>query len=261
MRIRKLFVVVIILIACSGCQFNSLEEPVDCSLSDLAFSATIQNTECGQTTGSIQIMATGGVAPYTYRLGDEPTSTEPVFSNLGAGEYSITITDNAGCTSENSALIANTNGFLVSASSTVSECLSNSGTLTLVATNGVRPYLYQIDGGTPQADSIFVVGPGLYIITVLDATNCDFVFAAQVNSSTSYQLDVQPIMANNCNIFGCHDGSNSSLPNFENFSVVRSNAAMIRSRTQSGNMPRNGTLTQAEKDLIACWVDDGAINN
>lgn len=258
---RIIFPFVMLIFSICSCQYNSLEEPVDCNLSDLAFTAVIQNTECGQTTGSIQIMVTGGVAPYTYRLGDDPASTEDIFSNLGAGQYNITITDNVGCTSVNTALIANSNGLFVVASSTISECLNNSGTLTIVATNGVRPYLYQVDGGAPQSDSTFILGPGLYVVTVSDATSCVFVFTVQINSSTSYQLDVQPIIVANCNIFGCHNGSNSSLPNFTNFSEVKSNASMIRSRTQSGNMPRIGSLTQAEKDLIACWIDDGAVNN
>ncbi len=258
---RIIFPLVMLIFSIYSCQYNSLEEPVDCSLSDIAFTAVIENTECGQTTGSIQITATGGIEPYIYRLGDGNGSTESFFNNLGAGEYNVTITDNHGCTSENTAVISNTNGLSVSSFSTVSDCLDNTGTLTIVAINGIKPYIYQIDDNTPQADSTFVLGPGLYVVTVSDATNCAFVFTAQINSSTSYQLDVQPIIVANCNIFGCHDGSNSSLPNFTNFSEVSSNASMIRGRTQSGNMPRNGSLTQAEKDLIACWIDDGAVNN
>jgi hypothetical protein len=68
-------------------------------------------------------------------------------------------------------------------------------------------------------------------------------------------------MANSCAISGCHDGSVSSLPNFSNLSVIQANASMIKSRTQSGNMPKTGSLTQNQIDLIACWVDDGALDN
>jgi len=35
----------------------------------------------------------------------------------------------------------------------------------------------------------------------------------------------------------------------------------MKARTQSRNMPKEGTLTQAEIDAIGCWVDDGALNN
>ena len=49
---------------------------------------------------------------------------------------------------------------------------------------------------------------------------------------------------------------------FTVFSNIQSSASQIKSLTQSGAMPKNGSkLSQTQLDAIACWVDDGALNN
>jgi len=81
--------------------------------------------------------------------------------------------------------------------------------------------------------------------------------------TTTYSGVVQPIIASNCAISGCHDGSNT-LPDWSDFSNVQSNAALIKQRTSNRTMPpsnANVTLTAAEIEQIACWVDSGAQNN
>ena len=36
---------------------------------------------------------------------------------------------------------------------------------------------------------------------------------------------------------------------------------ITRSESESGDMPPSGSLTQSEKDLIANWIDQGALDN
>ena len=47
-------------------------------------------------TGTVYLTVSGGVEPYTYLWNDE--STEKNLSGVGAGNYTVTITDAAGCT-------------------------------------------------------------------------------------------------------------------------------------------------------------------
>ena len=80
----------------------------------------------------------------------------------------------------------------------------------------------------------------------------------------SYSTSIVPILETNCNITGCHNGDNSGISNFTVFDNVKSSAAAIKTKTANGSMPKASsglTLTQAEKDLIAKWVDQGALNN
>ena len=65
---------------------------------------------------------------------------------------------------------------------------------------------------------------------------------------------------NNCAVSGCHNGT--QFPDFRSLSNIQQNKDQIRQRTQTGNMPPNGrSLTQQQIDLIACWIDDGALDN
>ena len=74
----------------------------------------------------------------------------------------------------------------------------------------------------------------------------------------SYASVISPIISQNCK--PCHfDGS--QLPDLSNYNSVSANADLIKLVTQNKSMPKNGSLTQDEIDAIACWVDNGALNN
>jgi len=79
-------------------------------------------------------------------------------------------------------------------------------------------------------------------------------------SGVSFSASISPIISTNCALPQCHGGS-PFLPDFREFSIIQSKAAKIRTRTQNRSMPQIGSLTQQEIDLIACWVDDGALDN
>lgn len=71
---------------------------------------------------------------------------------------------------------------------------------------------------------------------------------------------VIPIMNSNCAISGCHVAG-VQFPNLLIKANIIANASSIKSRTQSGNMPKGGSLSLAEKNLIKNWVDQGANDN
>jgi hypothetical protein len=258
---KSLLIPIISVLVIVSCQYNKLESPVDCSQSALDFTATVTNTDCGLSTGVIDIIAVAGKPPYKYSIDGGVTQETAKFENLAAGEYNVKVVDNLGCIVEKIAFVAIANGLTVSATSTTSDCGNTNGSIEVNASNGVEPYQYQLDNETPQESPDFVVGPGIYVILITDGNGCEFVLTQMVKSNTLYATDIQPIISNSCAINGCHDGSNSSLPNFNSLSVVQANASMIKSRTQSGNMPKTGSLTQEQINLIACWVDDGALDN
>lgn len=71
-----------------------------------------------------------------------------------------------------------------------------------------------------------------------------------------------PLLLAQCTFSGCHNGDNGSDRNWTEKEDIIAKAQGIKSRTRNGSMPRSpGVLTQAEIDLIACWVDDGAKDN
>ncbi len=52
---------------------------------------------CGSSGGTIQIDASGGVAPYTYALNGGDPQSENAFSGLEKGNHTIKVIDNQGC--------------------------------------------------------------------------------------------------------------------------------------------------------------------
>ena len=80
-------------------------------------------------------------------------------------------------------------------------------------------------------------------------------------SEVSYTNTIRPLLDTNC--MPCHngDGNTPFAPDLTNYNSVQSIASLIKDVTQSGRMPKNGSLTEVEKDAIKCWVDNGALEN
>ena len=77
----------------------------------------------------------------------------------------------------------------------------------------------------------------------------------------SLSTDIVPIMDAKCAIPGCHVAGNT-FPNLSVKSVIISQADRVKVRTRvGGGMPRTGSITNFQRDLIAKWVDDGAQDN
>ena len=96
-------------------------------------------------------------------------------------------------------------------------------------------------------------------------------------SEVDYQSDIQPIFNNNC-IF-CHQNGGSATLNLATYSGVMTGGwsgpaiiagdhqnsllyqRIIQPTVTDGSMPPNDPLSQAEVDLIAQWIDEGAGNS
>lgn len=61
-------------------------------------STITDQTNCLSPNGSITANVTGGATPYKYKIGSGAFGASATFSNLKAGNYTITVEDDAGCT-------------------------------------------------------------------------------------------------------------------------------------------------------------------
>ncbi|MEI6853164.1 MAG: hypothetical protein WCL06_09990 [Bacteroidota bacterium] len=71
-------------------------------------------------------------------------------------------------------------------------------------------------------------------------------------TAKSYATDVAPLVSSKC--VGCHSA-------YSTYSGISSDKSKIRSSIVSGSMPQNSTLTDAQKNAIVCWIDNGGPNN
>jgi hypothetical protein len=82
----------------------------------------------------------------------------------------------------------------------------------------------------------------------------------------SFENDVRPIIQTKCAIEGCHNGG-TTLPNWNDFSTFQDHArnGSVKNFVIHRIMPRaestQGPLSQDQINTIACWIDQGAIDN
>lgn len=257
------------LLLLAGCASNDLGDiTIDCSQSTLKLSliSTTDATTCIAGDGSLTVTASGGVAPYNYSLGGTTNSTGN-FNVLTAGNYEVKAVDDNSC--ERSIIVqvmstgSNLSMTLVQTSDT--ECLTNNGSITAAAIDGLAPYEFRIIDEPFGSTPVFTgLKPNTYSIEVRDSQGCTFVKSISVtrgNTGVSFENQIQPIINTKCAIIGCHNGDNGANRNFTVLSNVQASASNIKIRTGNRSMPTIGSLTQNEIDLIACWVDDGAADN
>jgi uncharacterized membrane protein len=81
--------------------------------------------------------------------------------------------------------------------------------------------------------------------------------------SAKFSANVLPLIQTKCAInSGCHaSGSVNTGGVLTTHAQISAKAAAIKSAVNAGTMPQTGSLTSAEKAIIACWVDGGALNN
>lgn len=147
-----------------------------------------------------------------------------------------------------------------------SNCGQSEGSITVSGSGGTGTLVYSIDGQSFQSDGKFSnLKSGTYTITVKDASGCTNVVEAKVElvQDVSLASDIVPLMQSNCAVSGCHV-SGAQNPNFSDKANILQNASQILSRTSNRSMPPSSSgksLTDAQIELIRCWVDAGAKDN
>jgi hypothetical protein len=254
----KIFLLLFFLQACT---YHTLDDPIQCDANPVALEVTsVEDTECGASEGAIEVLASGGAGGYQYQLNSSEVSPVNIFSNLSAGVYRITTMDLNSCSATIEVTVKNKNGLNISLQTQAAGCQSSSGVVTVNAHDGVAPYQFKLNSGSYQSQNSFAnLGSGQYTLAVKDAQGCEITQTLRINSGISFSGSISPIIKTNCAITGCHNGS--QFPDFRIFKNIHDNAALIKTQTGSRSMPATGSLTQAEINSIACWVDDGALEN
>ncbi len=133
----------------------------------------------------IEVSAHGGTGSLLYRLNDGAFQSEPTFTQLLNGTYTVTVRDANGCTAD-TLVTVDVPPLEISPVEIEGEirCSGETVRVTVRASGGVPPYLYSLDGGPFQPDSTWAaVGGGQHIVIVRDAagnelSSAPFVIAA-----------------------------------------------------------------------------------
>lgn len=136
-----------------------------------ALGVTTSSTQaaCGQSNGTATAAPAGGTSPYAYLWSNSNTGIS--ISNVAAGNYSVTVTDNKGCSASATVVVGSPASFTLSATNTAVTCYGQStGSATAVTAGGSNfTYAWSNSGNTATINNL---PAGTYTVTVTDGSGC-----------------------------------------------------------------------------------------
>lgn len=216
----------------------------------VAFTQT--NATCGNNTGTVTANVTGGTAPYQYSITgaiNYPYQSGNFFTGLVAGQYTLTVKDNANCTNSTLVTITTSPAILLNAIPASATCGQNNGTITAFGSGGTTPLQYSINGNTFQAGNIFNnISPGIYTVYVKDAIGCISSVSVDVASNPVPTIAVTSTTAACGNVNGSitADGSGGVAP--LQYSI---NGTTFQASPLFSGLPA-GSYTVTVKDATGC---------
>ena len=165
----------------NGCTENI---SIDITFEELTGTATIVSSiSCsGENDGSIEVIANGGTTPYSYSLNNGAFQQNALFTDLGAGVYTITVRDNDGTEIETDEVVIN------ELQPINLEITQDGQNIMISATGGTGDFVYSIDGENFQDENTFEgLVNGNYTAYVLDANDCE--------ASESFTVSIDDLIA------------------------------------------------------------------
>ncbi|HMT72036.1 MAG TPA: hypothetical protein PKD16_17840, partial [Saprospiraceae bacterium] len=157
------------------------------SLSPLTVNAGADATICYGQSKALTAVASNGVAPYNYVWSDGLANGA---NRTNAGTYTVTVTDNAGCTSTD-AVVLTINPQLTLSMPNIDVCSGPNFLVTANASGGTPGYTYTWSGslGTGNSKSLPTTN-ATYTVTVTDNKGCTAVdpFTVTVNPNPTVNI-------------------------------------------------------------------------
>lgn len=182
----------------NNCVFTTsvvIDEPV----AALSASPAVTDVACqGDASGSIDITAAGGTAPYTYQWNNGSSNED--LNGLTAGTYDVVVTDDNGCTFAATYTINEPSAPLGSSNTVTNvDCYGNaSGQIDLSVSGGTAPYTYQWNNGSTTEDQP-ALAAGTYTVLITDANNCTSSASVTIGEPASALTASSSVNAVACN--------------------------------------------------------------
>lgn len=232
----------------NNCVFNTsttLTEPLDISITTIP-----NNPTCfGSLDGGVNLMLSGGTTPYDFLWSDN--STGQSLSNIGAGNYTLQITDANDCIQNASATLVDPDPMTITETVIDVNC-SITGQACISIVGGATPYTQIWNDGNAQTGVCATnLVSNTYQVDVTDANNCTqslSVFVDDLTPNITISVDSSNITCN-----GLSDGSVTlSINSPETYTV---DWTSTNSFTGSGDVISNltqGTYSYVFTDANGC---------
>ncbi|MEM6396910.1 MAG: gliding motility-associated C-terminal domain-containing protein [Bacteroidota bacterium] len=166
-----------------------ISDPInfDPDLGTLGISSIQISPSCpGDSDGSIQLVVASPNLPLDidWDTGD----ITQTLGNVGAGTYSVTVTDANGCFGEQTIVLEDPEA-ITSDVAIMQPTGGNGGSVSISTTGGSAPYTYNWSNGLagPDQDNL---DPGTYTVTVTDANGCEEILTILIAEAFSVGASV-----------------------------------------------------------------------
>ena len=165
----------------------------------------ITQPSCFQNNGVVQLLVSGGTAPYYYygSNGQSEISfdSDYTFTGLSSGLYTFTVTDAGFCTFTTQATLVTPNAFgSLNVSTVDSTCNSNNGVIGISINNaiGIGNYTYSISGNTGTSTQTINAGlshsftnlpSGTYLVTVSNSSDCVYSQIVEIQNTNKFTIN------------------------------------------------------------------------
>ncbi|MFB6305878.1 MAG: SprB repeat-containing protein, partial [Flavobacteriales bacterium] len=173
----------------------TITEPAPLTATTSVTDATC-NSACD---GNISATPSGGTSPYSYQWDDNLGQTDSTATGLCAGIYTVTITDDNGCTITATDTVDEPAPIEIDSSVVNAHCGQNDGSACISATGGTTPYDYSwnLNGDTTKCtDSLFA---GTYTAKVIDSNNCSKTIQVTVADESGPSITITDSTNITCN--------------------------------------------------------------
>lgn len=211
---------------------------------------------CSNNAGAVVVSPTGGTAGYSYNW-SSGLGTNASVSNLGAGNYTVTVTDANSCTSTQTVSVNAAPAAIISSGTITNVACSGapSGSVVLSVSNAVGISTYAWSNSTFNQNLTSVSG-GTYSVTITDANGCTNTNSFTVNQpnpiSTSLTV-TQPT----CN---SGTGAVSANSNGGTGSLFYSWSGGLGGSSTQNNLSA-GTYTVTTTDANGCFITNSITIN
>lgn len=180
-----------------GCSNASFTDTVCANIGIPGLTLSSTNIQCnGQTNGTANITVTGP-GPYTYNWSTGATTNS--VSNLGAGTYTVTVTDGA-CTFTDTITIVEPPVLTATSLPGQDTCSRGVGFATATPTGGVGPYSYLWSPGGQTTQTATGLAGGNYNVVITDANGCTTTVFTPVGNlagpSAAFTVNTSPSSTN-----------------------------------------------------------------
>jgi gliding motility-associated-like protein len=226
--------------------------------------AVITNDNCAVGSGSITgVTVSGGTAPYSYSWNSTPVQNTINASGLTTGNYTLTVTDNGGCTATTTLFVGVVPPSTINQTNVVvtdESCIGNNGAISGVQVSGNGPFIYAWAGSPLTTLNITNLNSGVYTLTITDGNGCittgsAITVGSQVSPNANF--NISNAVASPGEIINFTDASSGGP--FQNYSWTINNGVGLISTGSSASY--NSMIETTYSMTLVVETVDGCIDS